>query len=173
MEFKSISELRTEYRDNPDYAIQSVIPDMINELKADSKYAGYTDEQLEGIAKAKLSTLNGLMLNGDFSKHIPNNGLPTGTKWSEYSYEEILAMEQNGVNIPKEFTDWAHSMQDADATNYVIDESELNNSSSLEEVDHQDDIKHRNCTGKHQRPDGVGQFQAADYHVQGDNAAGE
>ena len=135
MEFKSISELRTEYRDNPDYAIQSVIPDMINELKADSKYAGYTDEQLEGIAKAKLSTLNGLMLNGDFSKHIPNNGLPTGTKWSEYSYEEILAMEQNGVNIPKEFTDWAHSMQDADATNYVIDESELNNSSSLEEVD--------------------------------------
>lgn len=135
MEFKSISELRAEYRDNPDYAIESVIPDMVAEMQSDSQYAGYTEEQLTLIAKAKLNTLNGLVLNTAFTQYIPDNGLPTGTKWNEYSYEEILAMEQNGVVIPKEFTDWAHSMQDGDATNYVIDESELNNSNSLEEVD--------------------------------------
>ena len=135
MEFKSISELRAEYRDNPEFAIESVLPDMVAEMQADSQYAGYSEEELTLIAQAKLNTLNGLALSRDFSKNIPDNGLPTGTKWNQYSYEEILAMEQNGVSIPKEFTDWAHSMQDADATNYVIDESELNNSASLEEVD--------------------------------------
>ena len=135
MEFKSISELRTEYRDNPEYAVKDVIPDMVAELQADPKYAGYTPEQLELIARAKLNTLNGLVVSGEFASAIPNDGRPTGSKWSQYSYEEILAMEQNGVNIPKEFTDWAHSMQDSDATNYVMDESELNNSSTLEEMD--------------------------------------
>ena len=135
MEFKSISELRTEYRDNPEYAVKDVIPDMVAELQADPKYAGYTAEQLELIARAKLNTLNGLVVSGEFASAIPNDGRPTGSKWSQYSYEEILAMEQNGVNIPKEFTDWAHSMQDSDATNYVMDESELNNSSTLEEMD--------------------------------------
>lgn len=135
MEFKSISELRTEYRDNPEYAVKDVIPDMVAELQADPKYAGYTAEQLELIARAKLNTLNGLVVSGEFASAIPNDGRPTGSKWSQYSYEEILAMEQNGVNIPKEFTDWAHSMQDSDATNYVMDESELNNSSTLGEMD--------------------------------------
>lgn len=135
MEFKSISELRAEYRDNPEYAVKDVIPDMVAELQADPKYAGYTAEQLELIARAKLNTLNGLVVSGEFASAIPNDGRPTGSKWSQYSYEEILAMEQNGVNIPKEFTDWAHSMQDSDATNYVMDESELNNSSTLEEMD--------------------------------------
>lgn len=42
-------------------------------------------------------------------------------QWAGYSADEILAMEQNGTVIPKDVIEWAHSQQQLDVTNYVLE----------------------------------------------------
>lgn len=43
------------------------------------------------------------------------------SQWAGYSADEILAMEQNGTVIPKDVIEWAHSQQQLDVTNYVLE----------------------------------------------------
>ncbi len=42
-------------------------------------------------------------------------------QWAGYSADEILAMEKNGVLIPEDIVAWAHSQQQLDETNYVLE----------------------------------------------------
>ncbi len=44
----------------------------------------------------------------------------TDPEWAEYSYEEIIQMENNGYVIPKDVLLWAHAQQEADITSYQI-----------------------------------------------------
>ena len=44
----------------------------------------------------------------------------------QYTYEEILQMEDNGVEIPKEVSDWAHSMADSNTVEYQLDTGDIN-----------------------------------------------
>ena len=41
-------------------------------------------------------------------------------EWAGYSYEEILAMEKDGYQIPEDILLWAHAQQEADVTDYVV-----------------------------------------------------
>ena len=41
-------------------------------------------------------------------------------QWAEYTYEEIIQMENDGYKVPKEILEWAHAQQQADEVNYVI-----------------------------------------------------
>ena len=41
-------------------------------------------------------------------------------KYAQYSYEEIIAMANNGVNIPNEVLAWAKGQQEADVVDYVV-----------------------------------------------------
>ena len=86
MEFKSISELRAEYRDNPDYAIESVIPDMVAEMQSDSQYAGYTEEQLTLIAKAKLNEYR-------FDMQDLNNGKRLSLVGQYLDYSQLVLLK--------------------------------------------------------------------------------
>ena len=46
-------------------------------------------------------------------------------EWAGYSYEEIIAMHENGVDVPKEVFEWAKAQQQADPLSYeMISESE-------------------------------------------------
>ena len=40
--------------------------------------------------------------------------------YAQYSYEEIISMANNGVNIPKNVLAWAKAQQEADITDYII-----------------------------------------------------
>lgn len=40
--------------------------------------------------------------------------------YAQYSYEEIIAMANNGVNIPKAVLAWAKGQQEADVVDYVV-----------------------------------------------------
>lgn len=42
-------------------------------------------------------------------------------QWAAYTYEEIIAMAENGVNIPDEVVAWAKAQQQADPMSYEID----------------------------------------------------
>ncbi len=56
--------------------------------------------------------------------------------WQGYSYEEIIEMENNGVEIPQDVILWAHAQQESDIVAYDIIETEQNSddNSSTEEV---------------------------------------
>lgn len=148
MELKSITELRKEIRDNSNYAVTSSLDTVVAELRTKDKYKHLSNEQLAAIAKTVIAKRNSMELNIGLTAANNYTGLPQDTEWNQFSYEELLAMESDGVNIPQEFLDWAHSMQDSDTTNYVMDESELNNSGSLEELDQNTDDPKREMQEK-------------------------
>lgn len=56
--------------------------------------------------------------------------------WQGYSYEEIIEMENNGVQIPQDVVLWAHAQQESDIVAYDILETEENtdDNSATEEV---------------------------------------
>lgn len=51
--------------------------------------------------------------------------------WAQYSYEEIIQMENDGYNIPQNVLEWAHAQQQSDITDYIVlaDSSETDDSS--------------------------------------------
>ena len=63
-------------------------------------------------------------------------------EWAQYSYEEILQMEQDGYKIPLEVIEWAHSQQQADVTDYVVvsDNAEGEDYSATEDVTGSDEL---------------------------------
>ena len=70
----------------------------------------------------------------------------TDVYWAQFSYEEIIQMEQDGYDIPKEVIEWAHSQQQADVTDYIIlsDNAETDDASSTDDTTGADEInKHR------------------------------
>ncbi len=63
-------------------------------------------------------------------------------KYAQYSYEEIINMAQNGVNIPDEVLEWAYAQQEADPFDYIIltDEIEIDDNSDTSEITNESDI---------------------------------
>lgn len=51
---------------------------------------------------------------------------PDYSEWNIYSYEEILAMEASGAEVPDDLLAWAHSMQEAETAGFVQEGDEEN-----------------------------------------------
>ena len=75
-------------------------------------------------------------MNSHLDKSRPNDPI-----WGQYSYEEILEMEAEGVNVPDEFLDWAHSMQDNDSANYDIKENAETDQNTADNLENETDNK--------------------------------
>ena len=62
--------------------------------------------------------------------------------WSQYSYEEILQMEQDGYQIPQDVLEWAHAQQQSDVTDYIVmsDGAETDDASSTSDVTGSDEL---------------------------------
>lgn len=104
----------------------SLLDDKIAELKKDPKYSGWSDDLLEDYASSIIKKANSsaVMLNINYSSE--KLGHPLDPEWSQFSYEEILQMEDNGVVIPEEFLEWAHSMQSSNVVEYELDTGDVN-----------------------------------------------
>ena len=63
-------------------------------------------------------------------------------EWAQYSYEEILQMEQDGYKIPQEVIEWAHSQQQADVTDYVVvsDDAAADDSNTTDDATGSDEL---------------------------------
>ena len=98
----------------------------LEELRNNPDFAGWSEEQLADYASSLIlkhnSAANSLNLDAVFS----TLGKPLDPQWSQYSYEEILQMEDNGVLIPEEFLEWAHSMQSSNTVEYELDTGDVN-----------------------------------------------
>lgn len=53
----------------------------------------------------------------DMLAYAKSHGFILDQKWAQFTYEEIIAMEQNGVNIPDEVLEIAHALQAENAVN--------------------------------------------------------
>ena len=87
-----------------------------------SKFKNFQEEDWTNYAKICLQTDTARNTKYTF-KGLPSvSNNPEVAKWAQFSYEEILQMESDGVLIPKEVLAWAHSMQDSDVTAYELNE---------------------------------------------------
>jgi hypothetical protein len=83
---------------------------------------GWTDSGVFG-------ELNNLKNNARAHAQNSKSHLKTGTvcpnpKWAGFTYEQIIQMEADGVNIPTDVVDWAHSCDNSDTTAYELAEAE-------------------------------------------------
>lgn len=62
--------------------------------------------------------------------------------WAQYSYEEIIQMENDGYNIPQNVLEWAHAQQQSDVTDYIVlsDSNETDDASSTTDVTASDEL---------------------------------
>ncbi len=62
--------------------------------------------------------------------------------WAQYSYEEIIQMENDGYHIPQHVLEWAHAQQQSDITDYIVltDSNEADDASSTTDATSSDQL---------------------------------
>lgn len=101
--------------------------------------AQYTDTGLKKKVKKKIKTKDGsfggyetreytvystnankanIMMKYSMEAYAKKSGQILNPVWSQYSAEEIIAMEDTGVNIPKDILELAHAIQENTSANY-------------------------------------------------------
>lgn len=108
------------------YQQGTTLQDLIDEFKTNPNFAGWSDDDIREYALGVMSDHNQRTLLGDMSNSLRKQNRPDEPEWLQYTYEEILQMEDNGVEIPKEVSDWAHSMADSNTVEYQLDTGDIN-----------------------------------------------
>ncbi|MBO6087568.1 hypothetical protein J6P92_04385, partial [bacterium] len=78
------------------------------------------------VWSSSLTNLNKAYINQKYTieAYGVKNGLELDPQWSQYSPEEILQMEDDGVDIPQEILDIAHTIAEGSGENYEGGEDE-------------------------------------------------
>lgn len=103
----------------------ATVESIYNKIKGYTQYAGLSEAELYDIAnelyKKNIYQTLSLFFKGQADPFSPFHG--ENASWAQFTYIEIIQMEEQGVLIPEEVLAWAHSMQDADCTNYETSDS--------------------------------------------------
>lgn len=99
------------------------VDSIVAELKKDEKFKNFKENELYSYAYGLIANHNAHALKGALQSMGFDTGKPQDPFWSQYTYEEILNMVNDGVQVPQEFIDWAYTMQDSDTTAYQIEDS--------------------------------------------------
>lgn len=102
----------------------NTVDNIYNQLKSSSSYSGLSDDQLYDIANELSKKSMYFSIDAIFSSQIDPLSPFYGENsiWAKFTFTEIIQMEEQGVLIPKAVLSWAHSMQDADTTDYQTSE---------------------------------------------------
>lgn len=90
---------------------------------------GYSLGQNADSEKKNLNKAN-IDLKYRMEAYAKQKGIVLDPVWSQYSAEEIMAMKNNGVNIPQEIVDIANTIIETTATNYETNGDEENTEST-------------------------------------------
>lgn len=95
----------------------------------------YSDEYYLNAASSWYKEELGAAFKAAYSKNTTKCPIKD-SQWAGYSYEEIIQMENSGVNIPQEVLLWAHAQQESDVTAYEVisTTSASDDNSSTEEL---------------------------------------
>lgn len=99
------------------------VDNIVAELKNDEKFKNFSEGELYEYAYGLIATHNAYTIKSSLESMGFDTGKPKDPFWSQYTYEEILNMVNDGVEVPQEFIDWANTMQDSDTTAYQIEDS--------------------------------------------------
>ena len=108
------------------YKQNTNLQDLMDSFKGNPNFSGWSEADLKEYALSVLSDHNQRTLLGDMSVSLQKQNRPDAPEWLQYTYEEILEMEDNGVEIPKEVSEWAHSMADSNTVEYQLDTGDVN-----------------------------------------------
>lgn len=97
---------------------------VIAELRKNPKFKNFSDGELYDYAYTIKDLHNAQVVCGDMNKLAFDTGKPQDPFWSQFTYEEILNMVNDGISVPQEFIDWAYTKQDADTVSYQIETSD-------------------------------------------------
>ena len=102
----------------------SAVDNIFNKLKSTSAYGSMTDDQLYDLANELSKAGMYSRIAGIFNSQIDPLSPFTdeNSVWAQFTYTELIQMEEMGVLIPEEVLAWAHSMQDSDSINYETPE---------------------------------------------------
>lgn len=147
-----VSDIMEELRKDPfydkfpddqliEYAIEKGIKDndkqielIVSNLKNQDKFKNFTDDQLYEYAYGIKNRANADMHAAKMHS-FTDHSRPNDPVWGQYTYEEILQMEAEGVNVPEEFLEWAHGMQDANTTDFQVKEDGSDEQNTVENLD--------------------------------------
>lgn len=94
---------------------------VVANLRKDPKFKKFSDSELYEYAYGLNEVHNMHVLKGNLDRLGYDTGKPKDPFWSQFTYEEILNMANDGVMVPQEFVDWANTMQDSDTVSYQIE----------------------------------------------------
>ena len=115
-------------------AREDILTKMIEEMKQDPKYADWSELQIQDYAATSIMAMNAATRQRHTQGILALTDKPDDRIWSQFTYEEILQMEDDGIVIPEEFLEWAHSMEDTDVSNYELTEESSADETSVESV---------------------------------------
>lgn len=116
------------------YTLPDRLEEKFQELRADPRFNNWSDNQLREFAAGVLEKSTLQASQHDVKNALSASNKPMDSEWSQYSYEEILEMEDAGVVIPEEFLKWAHSMQASNTVDYLLDTGDTANINDSENL---------------------------------------
>ena len=104
----------------------------------DAKPQKFDDSFYLDYAQRKIN----MGFDSSYDKVLGGIDVAPDPKYAQYSYEEIIAMANNGVNIPKNVLAWAKGQQEADVVDYVVisENSEYNDENSRDQSSGESEI---------------------------------
>ena len=94
---------------------------IIATLRKKPKFKNFSDAELYEYAYGLNEIHNANVIRANLNRLGYDTGKPKDPFWSQYTYEEILNMVNDGVTVPQEFIDWANTMQDSDTVAYQVE----------------------------------------------------
>ncbi len=129
-------ELEGEERDKflqyyNDYCKEFYGDDSIEYEPIDSNGYGWK-KILNGDGSSSAITKNDIRTKYRLEGYLKQKGLTVDPQWAGYSAEEIIQMENSGVNIPQDVLDAAHSIYESAGINYLTGESNVEEDATSE-----------------------------------------
>lgn len=90
------------------------------QLKAQHEDPSSTQKITDEFYLRYAQTHMNMVFNAKFDPLSVGTDVAPDPRYAEYSYEEIIAMANNGANIPSEVIAWAKGQQEADIIDYVV-----------------------------------------------------
>lgn len=107
---------------------------IVSNLKKQEQFKKFTEDQLYEYAYG-IQNKNYMDIHVSTVHSFTDQSRPNDPIWGQYTYEEILQMEAEGVEIPDEFLNWAHAMQDANSYDYQVESDGSEEQNTVENLD--------------------------------------
>ncbi len=142
--YKNIESLTSDlkqyiFKRNSENTLDAKAQELMAALKQQEQFRDWSDDELYSYAIGRIGLSFAKRVDIITENYLPAVGKPNDPIWSQFTYDEILDMADDGVNVPQEFLDWANSMAAADTTSYELDTSASSDSCTDENIDNQSD----------------------------------